>query len=109
MTLILVRYLEAQSHEKMQKFYHDVIRPLESLYKEPLIGESYDFAIHNEFSKKGFEMIFEVQQKQYKSVHKLNEQFIFINRTLMGYYALFEKMSAKIDTRKVRKMMREYS
>jgi predicted unusual protein kinase regulating ubiquinone biosynthesis (AarF/ABC1/UbiB family) len=101
--------IEAQSPEKMQKFYHDVIRPLDSLYKEPLMGESYDFAIHNDFSKKGFEMIFEVQQKQYKSVHKLNEQFIFINRTLMGYYALFEKMSAKIDTRKVRKMMREYS
>ena len=101
--------IELQSPEKMQEFYHDVIKPLDTLYKEPLMGESYDFAIHNDFSKKGFEMIFEVQQKQYNSVHKLNEQFIFINRTLLGYYALFEKMGAKIDTRRVTEMMREYA
>ncbi|CAA6818250.1 MAG: Ubiquinone biosynthesis monooxygenase UbiB [uncultured Sulfurovum sp.] len=100
--------IEEQSEEKMQKFYIEVIKPLDTLYKEPLLNESYDFKENSDFSKRGFEMIFEVQKKQYHSVHKLNEQFIFINRTLLGYYALFEKMGAKIETKYVNKLMKEH-
>jgi predicted unusual protein kinase regulating ubiquinone biosynthesis (AarF/ABC1/UbiB family) len=100
--------IEEQNKGEMDAFYQNVIKPLDTLYKEPLIDDSYDFSIHNDFSKRGFEMIFEVQKKQYHSVHKLNEQFLFINRTLLGYYALFEKMGASIDTRKVKKIMKEY-
>ena len=100
--------IEEQSEKEMLKFYTQVIKPLDTLYKEPLVGESYDFKENNDFSKRGFEMIFEVQQKQFHSVHKLNEQFLFINRTLLGYYALFEKMGAKIETGYVKEMMRTY-
>ena len=99
--------VEESSQEEMLKFYTQIIKPLDTLYKEPLVGDSYDFKENSDFSKRGFEMIFEVQQKQFHSVHKLNEQFLFINRTLLGYYALFEKMGAKIETGYVRKMMRE--
>jgi predicted unusual protein kinase regulating ubiquinone biosynthesis (AarF/ABC1/UbiB family) len=98
--------ISQESDKKMLAFYQEVIKPLDSLYKEPLIDDSYDFSIHTDFSKRGFEMIFEVQQKQTHSGHKLNAQFFFINRTFIGYYALFEKMSAQIDTRKVKGMMR---
>ena len=100
--------IEEQSQEEMLKFYTQVIKPLDTLYKEPLVGDSYDFKENNDFSKRGFEMIFEVQQKQFNSVHKLNEQFLFINRTLLGYYALFEKMGAKIETGYVKEMMKGY-
>jgi len=100
--------IEEQSEEEMLKFYTQVIKPLDTLYKEPLVDDSYDFKENNDFSKRGFEMIFEVQQKQFNSVHKLNEQFLFINRTLLGYYALFEKMGAKIETGYVKEMMKGY-
>ena len=98
--------ISQESNEKMLNFYQDVIKPLDTLYTEPLLGDSYDFKVHNDFSKRGFEMIFEVQQKQYNSVHKLNEQFLFINRTLLGYYALFEKMGAKIHTQTIKALMK---
>jgi len=100
--------IEEESDEKMLHFYTNVIKPLDSLYKEPLSGDSYDFKVHNDFSKRGFEMIFEIQQKQFHSVHKLNEQFLFLNRTLLGYYAIFETMEATIDVRKVKNMMKEF-
>jgi len=105
---ITLGMVEESSQEEMLKFYTEVIKPLDTLYKEPLVRESYDFKENNDFSKRGFEMIFEVQQKQFHSVHKLNEQFLFINRTLMGYYALFEQMSAKINTRYTKNLMRSH-
>ena len=97
------------SPEKMLHFYREVIKPLDTLYIEPLMGDSYDFKIHNDFSKRGFERIFEVQKKQFHSVHQINEEYIFIDRTLLGYYALFEKMCAKIETKYVRNLMRGYN
>ena len=100
--------IEKESDEKMLHFYTNVIKPLDSLYKEPLSDDCYDFKEHNDFSKRGFEMIFEIQQKQFHSVHKLNEQFLFLNRTLLGYYAIFETMEATIDVRKVKEMMKEF-
>ena len=100
--------IEQGSEAEMLEFYTEVIKPLDTLYREPLMGESYDFSLHTDFSKRGFEMIFEVQKKQFHSVHKLNEQFLFINRTLMGYYALFEKMGARIETAAVKALMREF-
>ena len=110
-TEIIAQYIklgmiDIDRQDNMQYFYQEVIKPLDRLYAEPLIGDSYDFATHNDFSKRGFEMIFEVQKKKFYSVHKLNEQFLFINRTLLGYYALFEKMGAKIDTTRVKDLMR---
>ena len=100
--------IEEQSEEEMLKFYTEVIKPLDTLYKEPLLNDSYDFKENSDFSKRGFKMIFEVQQKQFNSVHKLNEQFLFIDRTLLGYYALFEKMGAKIETGYVKDLMKGY-
>lgn len=95
--------------EKMLHFYREVIKPLDRLYIEPLIEDNYDFSIHNDFSKRGFERVFEVQQKQFHSVHQVNEEYIFLDRTLLGYYALFEKMGATIETKSVKDMMKAYA
>lgn len=94
--------------EAMLHFYREVIKPLDRLYIEPLLGESYDFKVNNDFSKKGFERIFEVHQKQFNSVHQVNEEYIFLDRTLLGYYAIFEKMGAKIETGNVKNIMNQF-
>lgn len=54
--------IEEGTLEKMLHFYQEVIKPLDRLYIEPLQNKSYDFGVHNNFSKKGFELIFEVQK-----------------------------------------------
>jgi predicted unusual protein kinase regulating ubiquinone biosynthesis (AarF/ABC1/UbiB family) len=95
------------THENMLDFYREIIRPLDRFYIEPLSCESYDFGLHNDFSKRGFETIFEVHKKQYHSVHQLNEEYLFLDRTLLGYYAMFEKMKAKIDTKFVKGLMKQ--
>ncbi len=101
--------IEKSDKKTMQQFYTEVIKPLDTLYKEPLSKAHYDFKANSDFSQRGFEKIFEVQRKQFHSVHKLNEQFLFLNRTLMGYYALFEKMGAAIETGYVRKLMNTFT
>ena len=100
--------INQDSPEKMLDFYREVIKPLDRLYIEPLSSDSYDFKVHNDFSKRGFERVFEVQKKQYHSVHQINEGYIFLDRTLLGYYALFEKMGATISTHYVKDLMKGY-
>ncbi len=95
--------------EKMLLFYTEVIKPLDRLYLEPLLEDSYDFLVHNDFSKRGFESVFKVQQKQFNSVHQVNEKYIFLNRTLLGYYSMFEKMGAKINTSFVKELISTFS
>ncbi|NKQ40069.1 MAG: hypothetical protein HF962_00650 [Sulfurovum sp.] len=49
--------------------------------KYPFLDDNHNFEVNPHFLKRSFEMIFEVQQKQFYSIHKLNEQFLFINST----------------------------
>ncbi len=110
---MLIHYLKLgmiteDTPEKMLHFYQEVIKPLDRLYIEPLLSDSYNFKIHNDFSKRGFESIFEVQKKQFHSVHQVNEEYIFLDRTLLGYYAIFEKMGAKIKTEFVKQLMKDF-
>jgi hypothetical protein len=37
----------------------------------------------------------------------MNEDYIFVDRTLLGYYAMFEKMEATIDTTFAKRLVRE--
>ncbi len=100
--------IDEDTPQKMLHFYQEVIKPLDRLYIEPIKDSTYDFSVHKDFSKRGFEAIFEVQKKQFHSVHQINEEYIFLDRTLLGYYALFEKMDAKIETTYVKNLMKEY-
>ncbi|CAA6821421.1 MAG: Unknown protein, partial [uncultured Sulfurovum sp.] len=54
-----------------------------------------------------FNTIMKVQKSQRHAVHKVNADYIFIDRTLLGYYNIFEKMEATIDTRFAQKLVRE--
>ncbi len=92
---------------EMVAFYQSVIKPLDRIYIEIFEGEKYDFKENNDFSKRGFDIIMEVQKKQRHAVHKMNADYIFIDRTLLGYYNMFEKMEATIDTRFAQRLVRE--
>ncbi len=100
--------IDRDSPKKMLKFYQKVIKPLDRIYIEIFLEDSYSFKEHNDFSKRGFETIVKVQKQQIDSVHKVNQEYIFLDRTLLGYYALFEKMGAVVDSRFAIEMMREY-
>ncbi|HIP51550.1 MAG TPA: AarF/ABC1/UbiB kinase family protein [Campylobacterales bacterium] len=92
---------------EMVDFYQSVIKPLDRIYIEIFEGEKYDFKENNDFSKRGFNTIMEVQKSQRHAVHKMNADYIFIDRTLLGYYNMFEKMEATIDTRFAQRLVRE--
>lgn len=100
--------IDKSDEKSMLSFYQEIIKPLDRLYIEPFVNGVYDFKKHGDFSKRGFDMIFEIQKKQVHSVHKLNQEFIFLDRALLGYYAIFEKLGAKIDTSGAKAIMMEY-
>ncbi|MCK4442202.1 MAG: AarF/ABC1/UbiB kinase family protein, partial [Sulfurovaceae bacterium] len=95
--------------EKMLEFYQEVIKPLDRIYIETFKEDTYDFKENNDFSERGFKTIMEVQKKSITAVHNMNEDYIFIDRTLLGYYAMFEKMEATIDTRFAKTLVRYYN
>ncbi len=92
--------------EEMLDFYRSAIKPLDRIYIEIFAQEKYDFKENNDFSERGFKTIMEVQKKQRHAVHKMNADYIFIDRTLLGYYNMFEKMEATIDTRFAQALIR---
>jgi len=91
----------------MLAFYQATIKPLDRIYIEIFEGEKYDFKENSDFSQRGFNTIMEVQKSQRHAVHKMNADYIFIDRTLLGYYNMFEKMEATIDTRFAQRLVRE--
>jgi len=92
--------------EEMVTFYRDVIKPLDRIYIEIFQEDFYDFKENSDFSERGFKTIMEVQKKQRHAVHKMNADYIFVDRALLGYYNMFEKMEAKIDTRFAQRLIR---
>ena len=100
--------IDGDSDKEKLEFYQETIKPFDSLYMEIFDNDFYDFKENNDFSKRGFESVLEVQKKQFEAVHKINQEFIFLDRTLLGYYAMFERMGAKIDTRGAVKIMKDF-
>jgi hypothetical protein len=101
-----LKMIDRDTPEKMLEFYQEVIKPLDRIYIEIFEEESYDFKVHNDFSERGFKTIMEVQKKNITAVHNMNEDYIFVDRTLLGYYAMFEKMEATINTRFATRLVR---
>jgi predicted unusual protein kinase regulating ubiquinone biosynthesis (AarF/ABC1/UbiB family) len=98
--------IDRDTPEKMLEFYQEVIKPLDRIYIEIFNEDTYDFKENNDFSKRGFDTIMEVQKKAITAVHNMNEDYIFVDRTLLGYYAMFEKMEATIDTTFAKRLVR---
>jgi predicted unusual protein kinase regulating ubiquinone biosynthesis (AarF/ABC1/UbiB family) len=84
--------------KKQLDFYKSVIKPLDRLYIEVLKNSSYDFAKNNDFSKRGFKTIQKVHSTNKTSASYMSKDYIFVDRTLLGYYAIFERLGATIDT-----------
>ena len=100
--------IDSSDDASMVAFYNEVIKPLDRLYIDVLTKDYYDFGNDHSFSKRGFDTILEVQKKQTHSVHKFNQEYLFLNRTLLGYYTMFEQLGARIDTRSAREIMNQY-
>lgn len=100
--------IDASDDASMVAFYTEVIKPLDRLYIDVLAKDYYNFGNDYSFSKKGFEAILEVQKKQTHSVHKFNQEYLFLNRTLLGYYTMFEQLGAQINTRLAKSIMNQY-
>jgi len=101
-----LKMIDEDTPEKMLEFYQEVIKPLDRIYIEIFQDDFYDFKENQGFSERGFNTILEVQKKSITAVHNMNEEYIFVDRTLLGYYAMFEKMEATIDTRFAQKLVR---
>ena len=101
-----LKMIDQDTPEKMLEFYQEVIKPLDRIYIEIFKEDSYNFKENNDFSRRGFDTIMEVQKKSITAVHNMNEEYIFVDRTLLGYYAMFEKMEATIDTRFAQRLIR---
>ncbi len=93
------------SMEEMLEFYQNIIKPLDRIYIEIFIEDSYSFR-DKEYSKRGFEAIMRVQKEQIGAVDKFNSEYLFIDRALLGYYAIFEKMEATVDSSFIKSIMR---
>jgi len=91
----------------MVEFYQSAIKPLDRIYIEIFEGEKFDFKANSDFSQRGFNIIMDVQKNQRHAVHKMNADYIFVDRTLLWYYNMFEKMEATIDTRFAQRLIRE--
>jgi len=103
-----LKMIDQSDLETMRAFYQEIIKPLDSLYIEILKEDHYDFGADHSFSKRGFETILDVQKKRTHSVHKFNQEYLFLNRTLLGYYTLFEQMNAQIDTKCAKTLMKVF-
>ena len=101
-----LRMIDDDTPKKMLEFYQEVIKPLDRIYIEIFNEDFYDFKENSDFSERGFNIIMEVQKKSITAVHNMNEEYIFVDRTLLGYYAMFEKMEACIDTRFAQRLVR---
>jgi len=95
------------SMEEMLLFYTTIIKPLDRIYIEIFMEDSYSFKEHRGYSKRGFEAILKVQREQIGAVDKFNQEYLFIDRTLLGYYAIFEKLEATIDSSFAKIIMRQ--
>ncbi|CAA6804051.1 MAG: Ubiquinone biosynthesis monooxygenase UbiB [uncultured Sulfurovum sp.] len=104
---VIVEMIDQAEKEAMLAFYQSVIKPLDRIYIEIFEEKKYDFKQNSDFSRRGFNTIMEVQKKQRHAVHKMNADYLFIDRTLLGYYNMFEKMEATIDTRFAQQLVRE--
>ena len=101
-----LKMIDEDTPEKMLEFYQEVIKPLDRIYIEIFNEDHYDFKKNSDFSERGFNTIMEVQKKSITAVHNMNEEYIFVDRTLLGYYSMFEKMEATIDTRFAERLVR---
>ncbi|RUM74636.1 MAG: hypothetical protein DSZ11_03660 [Sulfurovum sp.] len=73
-----LKMIDQDTPEKMLEFYQEVIKPLDRIYIEIFKEDSYNFKENNDFSRRGFDTIMEVQKKSITAVHNMNEEYIFV-------------------------------
>ncbi len=100
--------IDEMSETQMQRFYTEIIKPLDRIYIEVFENDTYHFKSDRSFTRRGFEGVMQVYQKQFDSVHKFNPDYLFLDRTLLGYYAIFERLDATISTVYAKHLIQSY-
>lgn len=90
------------------EFYTNIIKPIEDIYIGVIKNDRYTFTSNFTFTKNGFETAKDIKERYATTFSRLHQDYLFIDRTLLGYYSLFEKMGCTIDTQYVKSLMREY-
>jgi predicted unusual protein kinase regulating ubiquinone biosynthesis (AarF/ABC1/UbiB family) len=90
------------------KFYTEIIKPMEDIYIGVLKNDRYKFTNNFTFTKNGFDTARDIKERYKTTFSKFHQDYLFIDRTLLGYYSLFEKLDCTIDTQYVKSLMREY-
>ena len=102
-----LKMIQEPTQEKALEYYKEVIKPLDRVYIEPFLEDSYNFKDSN-FSKKGYDIIQEVQKKQFTTIGNTNEDILFLDRSLLGYYGIFEKMGATVNSKAIKEIILNY-
>lgn len=74
--------------------YEDVLKPFGQWVTLPFKSESFDFAKHSDYTRKGIEPMKLIQKSI--TVDRIAEEFVFHNRTIYGLFQIFEKMGAHV-------------
>ncbi len=64
---------------------------------EPFLVESYDFKKHHDYTSKGHELM--RQLSEMPTLEKIQEDFIFFERTAYGNFKMFERLEATVNLR----------
>ena len=90
------------------EFYTDIIKPMEDIYIGVIKNDRYEFTNNFTFTKNGFETAKDIKNRYETTFSKFHQDYLFIDRTLLGYYSLFEKLGCTISTQYAKSLMREY-
>jgi predicted unusual protein kinase regulating ubiquinone biosynthesis (AarF/ABC1/UbiB family) len=97
--------IDPNTPQEMQTFYREVIKPLDHVYIEVFKHDHFRFSSNRAFSRRGFQTVMQVYRKQFESVHKFSADYLFLDRTIFGYYAIFEQLDAVISTAYVKSLI----
>ncbi len=103
-----LKMIQEPTKEKALEYYKEVIKPLDRVYIEPFLEDIYNFKDSN-FAKKGYDIIQEVQKKQFTTIGNTNEDILFLDRSILGYYGMFEKMGATIDSKAIKEIIIDFN
>lgn len=78
--------------------FESVLTQFRDWLAEPFLADSYDFKVHKDYTSKGYELMHQLSEMP--TIEKVQEDFIFFERTVYGLFKIFERMEATVNLRK---------
>lgn len=64
---------------------------------EPFLSSSYDFKKHSDYTSRGLDLMHQLSEMP--TIEKIQEDFIFYERTAYGLFKVYERLQATVDLR----------